>query len=299
MVPNTSTQDGFVQSQPNYIIESGNRVTPGPNDIFVNTDPDTVTPQFSRQDLLNDDVAMEDFTDAAHAMYIDNIEACAGRVPPPENLARRSIANFNADTPAPPTKPAAKGALIKNYLKKAKAGKVKTHEKSKPNSRGRKGKKAYQPARNIGHPENKKKPKGSKKAPSRGKPITKPKNGSPPPKSSAPPAKPMSSPPTPPPKGMPAKSPAPPPAQAPAQNTPPKASPPAQAPAQAPPKASPPAQAPVQAPPKQSTPAQAPAQAPPKASVPASAPPAPTAAPKGTGGAKGTGKNGTRKTTTA
>jgi hypothetical protein len=193
IVPNISPLDDFVQSQPNYYIASGNNAIATAADIFVNTDPENVTPEISTTQLLANYSAVEDFTSAAHAQYIIDIEACDGLIPPAE-VIKRFIANTNTgsnyngnqlSTAGPRPKSAVTGSLIKGYLSKVKGGKVQPHKARKAGTKGRPKGKTFKPARNLGHADNKRKAKGTKKAPSRGKPNNgkgnpgKPSNGKP------------------------------------------------------------------------------------------------------------------------
>jgi hypothetical protein len=175
VVPNISPLDGFVQSQPNYFIDSGNNVVATSADITVNTDPENVTPEISTTQLVTNYAAVEDFTSAAHSQYIIDIEACSGLTPPPEVVKRSTVvistgSADNSMTAGPRPKKTAGNSLVKGYLNQVKGGKVQPHKARKAGTKGRPKGKPFKPARNLSHPDNKRKPKGTKKAPSRGKP---------------------------------------------------------------------------------------------------------------------------------
>jgi hypothetical protein len=118
-----------VQTQPNYFISSGNNITATIADIKVNTDPDNVTPDITLEALLLNFSSVRVEASAAHAQYINNIEACADASPQ---------AAFTGSQPASiGSHSAAVDSLLDVYFSKVKNGTVTPHTSRRPGTRGR------------------------------------------------------------------------------------------------------------------------------------------------------------------
>jgi hypothetical protein len=139
IVPNISPLGSYVQFQPNYFINSGNDAIATVANISLNTDPENVTPEITLQALLFNFSSIRNNTSAAHAQYINNIEACGDLIPmaPLSPLSGTQPAATVPPLDPDSLRPAAIGSVLDIYFSKVRNGTVTPHRSRTPGSKGR------------------------------------------------------------------------------------------------------------------------------------------------------------------